>query len=118
MSGWLWLGLGLAGLFEVGMAAALKLSQTQGQFRLAFLVLAMLSFECLARAIRTVPLGLAYAIWTGIGAVGAMILGAALFGELLSPLRLALLAALLAALVGLKLASPASEGADPTTARN
>ncbi|MDO4264755.1 MAG: multidrug efflux SMR transporter [Deinococcus sp.] len=117
MNGWLWLGL--AGLFEIGMATALKLSQTQGHFRLAFLVLAVLSFECLARAIRTVPLGTAYAIWTGIGAVGAMILGAALFGEPLSPLRLGLLAALVAALVGLKLASPAGEGPDPAaSARN
>ncbi|ADY27298.1 small multidrug resistance protein (plasmid) [Deinococcus proteolyticus MRP] len=103
MNGWLWLGL--AGLFEIGMATALKLSQTQGSYRLAFLVLAVLSFECLARAIRTIPLGLAYAIWTGIGAVGAMLLGSVLFGETLTPLRLGLLAGLLAALVGLKLSS-------------
>ncbi|GHF94178.1 QacE family quaternary ammonium compound efflux SMR transporter [Deinococcus piscis] len=105
MSGWLWLAL--AGLFEVGMATALKLSQMQGEYRLAFIVLAVLSFECLARAIRTIPLGLAYATWTGIGAVGAMLLGNVLFGETLTPLRLGLLAALLAALIGLKLTAPA-----------
>ncbi|WP_261665056.1 DMT family transporter [Deinococcus sp. Marseille-Q6407] len=110
MNGWLWLGL--AGLFEVGMATALKLSQTQQSFTLAFVVLAVLSFECLAKAIRTIPLSTAYAIWTGIGAVGAVGLGATLFGEALSPLRLGLLAALIAALIGLKLATP---GEPPAT---
>lgn len=107
MKGWAWLLL--AGLFEIGMATALKLSQDHSNYMVAFVVLAVLSFECLAQAIKTIPLSTAYAIWTGIGAVGAVTLGAALFGEELSPLRLALLAGLIAALVGLKLVTPPAQ---------
>ena len=101
MTGWHWLILG--GLMEIGFATALKLEQTQPLYFYVFLVCAYLSFDFLARALKTIPLGTAYAIWTGIGAVGAVIVGTALFGERLSPARLVLIGLLIAALIGLKL---------------
>lgn len=101
MTGWHWLILG--GLMEIGFATALKLEQTQPLFFYVFLVCAYLSFDFLARALKTIPLGTAYAIWTGIGAVGAVFMGTALFGESLSPARLIMIALLIAALIGLKL---------------
>lgn len=102
MTGWHWLIL--AGLLEIGFATALKLEQTRPLFFYVFLVCAYLSFDFLSRALKTIPLGTAYAIWTGIGAVGAVFAGTALFGESLSPARLVLIALLIAALIGLKLA--------------
>lgn len=112
MTGWHWLILG--GLMEIGFATALKLEQTQPLFFYVFLVCAYLSFDFLARALKTIPLGTAYAIWTGIGAVGAVFMGTALFGESLSPARLIMIALLIAALIGLKLVGgpkPAKEAA-------
>lgn len=103
-SAWLWLVLG--GLFEVGFTTALKLQQQDARYGIVFLICAILSFDFLARAIKTIPLGTAYAIWTGIGAVGTVAVGATLFHESLSPLRLLLLGGLIAALIGLKLATP------------
>jgi len=100
-TGWHWLILG--GLMEIGFATALKLEQTQPQFFYVFLVCAYLSFDFLARALKTIPLGTAYAIWTGIGAVGAVFMGTALFGEVVSLARLILIGLLIAALIGLKL---------------
>lgn len=114
MTGWHWLIL--AGLLEIGFATALKLEQTRPLFFYVFLVCAYLSFDFLSRALKTIPLGTAYAIWTGIGAVGAVFAGTALFGESLSPARLVLIALLIAALIGLKLAGgskPAKEAAPP-----
>lgn len=104
MTGWSWLLL--AGVLEIGFATALKLEQQDARFGLLFLVCAVLSFECLARALRQIPLSTAYAIWTGIGSIGAVAAGALLFGESLSPVRLLLLGLLIAALAGLKLATP------------
>lgn len=104
MSGWLWVLLG--GLFEIGFTTALKLSQQDPKYGIAFLICAIFSFECLSRALKTLPLGITYAIWTGIGAVGTAAVGAVFFDESLSPVRLLLLAGLIAALVGLKLATP------------
>ena len=101
MNGWLWLLV--AGAFEIGMTTALKLEQQNSQFLWVFLACAVAGFECLAKAIRTIPLGLAYAIWTGIGAVGTVIIGAAAFGDPLGPVRVLLLAVLVAAMIGLKL---------------
>lgn len=101
MNPWLWLLV--AGGFEIGMTTALKLEQSDGRFLWVFLVCAVVSFECLSRAIRTIPLGLAYAIWTGIGAVGTVLVGAIAFDDPLGPVRVLLLAGLVAAMVGLKL---------------
>lgn len=102
-----WLYLFVAGLMEVGWAVGLK--YTEGFTRLwpsvwtgAALVLSML---LLAAAMRALPLGTAYAIWTGIGAVGTAALGILLFGESASPARLACIGLIVVGLVGLKLTS-------------
>ena len=102
-----WLYLFVAGLMEVAWAVGLK--YTQGFTRIwpslwtgAALLLSML---LLAAAVRTLPIGTAYAVWTGIGAVGTAALGVALFGEEASPARLACIALIVAGLVGLKLTS-------------
>lgn len=82
-----------------------------------FLGCAIVSFECLAKAIRTaIPLGLAYAIWTGIGAVGAVIVGVVAFDDPLGPVRAALLFVLVAAMVGLKLSGDSKRRAAPQAA--
>jgi len=101
MNGWLWLIV--AGGFEIGMTTALKLEQHDQRFIWLFLACAVAGFQCLARAIRTIPLGLAYAIWTGLGAVGTVLVGAVVFEDPLGPLRALLLAGLVAAMIGLKL---------------
>src|SRR5687768_7703871 len=102
-----WLYLFVAGLLEVAWAVGLK--YTEGFTRLwpsvwtlAALALSML---LLAAAVRTLPLGTAYAVWTGIGAVGTALLGIILFGESASAARLACIGLILAGLVGLKLTS-------------
>ena len=102
-----WLYLFVAGLMEIGWAVGLK--YTAGFTRLwptvwtgAALVLSMV---LLAAAVRTLPLGTAYAVWTGIGAVGTAALGVVLFGESVSPARVACIALVVAGLVGLKLTS-------------
>jgi quaternary ammonium compound-resistance protein SugE len=103
-----WLYLLAAGLMEVAWAVGLK--YTEGFTRLwpsvwtlAALALSML---LLAAAVRTLPLGTAYAVWTGIGAVGTATLGILLFGEQGGAARIICIALILAGLVGLKLTSP------------
>jgi quaternary ammonium compound-resistance protein SugE len=93
------------GLFEIGWAVALK--YTQGFSRLwptvAFVVSMALSVGLLGVAMRTLPMGTAYAVWTGIGALGTVILGIVLFGEPADLPRLVCIALILAGIVGLKL---------------
>lgn len=101
MNAWLWLLL--AGVFEIGMTTALKLEQSDSRWWWAFLVCAFVGFQCLSRAIRTIPLGLGYAIWTGIGAVGTVLVGAVAFGDPIGTVRVLLLTGLVAAMIGLKL---------------
>ncbi|MFT3860131.1 DMT family transporter [Micropruina sp.] len=101
MNAWLWLLA--AGGFEIGMTTALKLEQHDARFLWVFLACAIAGFECLAKAIKTISLGLAYAIWTGIGAVGTVIVGVLAFGDPLGPVRGLLLFGLVAAMIGLKL---------------
>ena len=100
-----WIYLVLAGLFEVVWAIGLK--YTEGFSRLwpsVITVSAMTaSIILLAMAVKTLPIGTAYAIWTGIGAVGAVLLGIVLFGDSASPLRLACVALVVLGMVGLKL---------------
>lgn len=102
-----WILLVVAGLLEVAWAIGLK--YTQGFSRLVpsvFTVVAMIgSVWLLALAVRSLPLGTAYAIWTGIGALGAFVLGIFLFGESASAARIASASLILAGLVGLKLTS-------------
>jgi quaternary ammonium compound-resistance protein SugE len=100
-----WLSLVVAGLFEVVWAVGLK--YTDGFSRLwpsVFTVVAMvLSVLLLEYAVRSVPVGTAYAVWVGIGAVGTAVFGMILFGESREPLRLLCLALIVAGVVGLKL---------------
>ena len=104
-----WVWLTVAGLLEIVWAVGLK--YTDGFTRLvpsAITIAAMVaSVYCLAVAVRTIPIGTGYAVWTGIGAVGVAILGMALFGEPRQLLRVACIALIVVGIVGLKLVSPA-----------
>ena len=99
-----WILLVFAGLFEVGWAIGLKSSHGFTRFwpSVATLVLMALSFF-----LKHLPIGTAYAVWTGIGAVGTALLGIVLFGESASPARLLCIGLILAGIAGLKLLSDA-----------
>lgn len=102
-----WLVLLIAGLLEVVWAVGLK--YTHGFSRLApsvITVVAMVaSMVLLAWAMKTLPVGTAYAVWTGIGAVGAAIAGIVLLGESASMMRIASLALIVVGIIGLKLSA-------------
>lgn len=104
-----WLILVLAGLFEVAWAVGLK--YTEGFTRLwpslGTVAAMVISMWLLAIAMRDLPLGTAYAVWVGVGAVGTAILGIVLLGEPANPGRLISLGLILAGIIGLKLATPA-----------
>jgi len=104
-----WVILILAGLFEIGWAIGLK--YTEGFSRLwptLGTALAMvISLGLLGVAMKTLPVGTAYAVWVGVGAVGTAILGIVLLGEPANAGRLISLALIVAGIVGLKLATPA-----------
>lgn len=99
-----WVYLLLAGLCEIGWVLGLKYSE--GLTRLWPSVWTVLGFALslvlLARAVRTLPIGTAYAVWTGIGAVGAAALGMLLFGESREPVRLGCIALIALGIMGLK----------------
>ena len=102
-----WLILIVAGLFEVVWAVALKKSDG---FRNVWadavsLVGMVSSMWLLSLSLRTIPLGTAYAVWTGVGAIGGFVAGIVLFGESASALRIASAALIVAGIVGLKLAT-------------
>ncbi len=101
-----WFILVVAGLCEIGWAIGLK--YTEGFTRLwpsvATAASMLVSLGLLGLAMKTLPVGTAYAIWVGIGAVGTLAFGMLLFGEPATPLRLASAALIVAGLVGLKLA--------------
>ena len=100
-----WIYLAIAGLLEIGWAMGLK--YTEGFTRLwpsvATVVAAGISLWLLTQALRTIPVGTAYAIWTGIGAVGVATLGVVLFSESASPARLLCIAVIVSGVIGLKL---------------
>ena len=100
-----WLLLLIAGLLEVGWAVGLK--YTEGFSRLVPSVLTLVSMTAsvgmLALALKTLPMGTAYAVWTGIGAVGTAILGIVLFGDPAGIARIACIGLIIAGIVGLKL---------------
>lgn len=104
-----WIVLVVAGLFEVGWAIGLK--YTEGFTRLwptVWTVISMMiSLWMLGMAMKSLPVGTAYSVWVGVGAVGTVVLGIVLFGESTNALRLASVALIVAGIVGLKLASPA-----------
>ncbi|MET4726353.1 quaternary ammonium compound-resistance protein SugE [Lysobacter enzymogenes] len=101
-----WVLLVFAGLFEIGWAIGLK--YTEGFTRLwpsvGTVVSMAISVGLLGLAMKTLPVGTAYAIWVGIGAVGTVILGMVLFNEPATALRIASIVLIVAGLVGLKLA--------------
>jgi quaternary ammonium compound-resistance protein SugE len=102
-----WVALVLAGLFEIVWATAMK--QSQGFSRLWPSVVTIggmiVSFALLSWSMRSLPLGTAYTIWTGIGAVGAFLLGILVFGESASALRIAAALLIVSGLVLMKLAT-------------
>ncbi|QQP91602.1 quaternary ammonium compound efflux SMR transporter SugE [Skermanella sp. TT6] len=102
-----WVLLLLAGAFEIGWALGLK--QTAGFTRLVPSLLTagsmVVSLGLLGLALRTLPLGTAYAIWTGIGTVGTVIAGIVIHGEPANALRLGCVALIVTGIVGLKLVS-------------
>jgi len=104
-----WTILVLAGLLEIGWAVGLK--YTEGFTRLGPTVLTILSMVAsmglLGLSVRTLPLGTAYAVWTGIGTVGTAILGIVLFREPATAMRLVCIGLIVTGIVGLKLATRA-----------
>ena len=103
-----WLALFAAGLLEIGWALGLKHSDGLTRFwpTAATLVAILLSFGLMALALRSLPFGTAYAVWTGIGAAGSIIVGMLIFSEPTDPVRILCLTLIVAGMVGLKLNSP------------
>jgi quaternary ammonium compound-resistance protein SugE len=103
-----WVWLIIAGILEVAWAIGLKYADGFTRFwpSVATVLLMLASFWCLAQAVRGLPLGTSYAIWTGIGAVGTAILGMILFKEPATAARVACMALIVGGIVGLKLATP------------
>ncbi len=113
-----WILLVIAGLFEVGFTTSLKLSEgfSNWKWATAFVVCVIVSFVFLTKATAKIPLGTAYAIWSGIGAVGTVLVGILYFKEEAGFWRIFFMAALVASIVGLKLATPVKDdGKDSAT---
>lgn len=101
-----WILLIAAGLFEVAMAYSLKMSSGFSHlwWSGAFLVFSVVSFVLLSLSLKTLEVGTAYAVWTGIGAVGTAIAGMVLLGDDTSPLKIISIALIVTGVVGLNLA--------------
>lgn len=104
-----WIMLGLAGLFEIVWAVGLKYADGFTKPLPSTITIAAMiaSMVLLAQAARVLPIGTAYAVWTGIGAVGAALLGMMLFSESANMVRLGSIALIVVGIAGLKLSSPA-----------
>jgi quaternary ammonium compound-resistance protein SugE len=102
-----WFYLIIAGLFEVGFTTSLKLSGNFSNkgWALVFLISITLSFLFLNKAIQSIPLGTAYAVWTGIGAVGTVIVGIVMFKEPSDFWRMFFIFLLIGSILGLKFVS-------------
>jgi quaternary ammonium compound-resistance protein SugE len=102
-----WVYLTVAGLFEIGWAIGLKYSDGFSKPVPSLITVAAMAMSIwlLSVAMKTIPVGTAYAVWTGIGAVGVAILGMILFGESREILRITCLFLIIAGIVGLKLVS-------------
>ncbi|HVG50236.1 MAG TPA: quaternary ammonium compound efflux SMR transporter SugE [Xanthobacteraceae bacterium] len=103
-----WLYLFVAGLLEVGWAVGLKYTEGFTKVVPTTLTVASMiaSLGMLGLALKGLPLGTAYAIWTGIGTIGTVAFGIAMFGESASAMRLGCIALIVSGIVGLKLVSP------------
>jgi quaternary ammonium compound-resistance protein SugE len=103
MMAWFWLILG--GMFEVGFTTSLRFVDgfRNLSWTLAFLVSVGISMALLELASRSIPMGTAYAVWGGIGAVGTVMVGIFFFGEAAGALRIALIFGIVACIAGLKL---------------
>ena len=99
-----WIYLFIAGLFEIGWAVGLKYTEGFTKIWPSVITIAtmILSFYFLSTAVKTIPIGTAYAIWTGIGAVGTAILGIILFGESKEFMRMLFILLIVVGIVGLK----------------
>ncbi|PKL61475.1 MAG: QacE family quaternary ammonium compound efflux SMR transporter [Methanomicrobiales archaeon HGW-Methanomicrobiales-2] len=104
-----WITLFFAGLLEAGWALGLKYTEGFTKFwpTVATIILMVGSFYLLSRSLSGLPLGTAYAVWTGIGAVGTVIAGILLFGESRSVLRLLCILLIVSGIMGLKFCSDA-----------
>lgn len=102
-----WSILVLAGFFEIGFTTCLKLSEnfTNWKWSAAFFVCISLSFLLLNKAIQSIPIGTAYAVWTGIGAAGTVIIGILFFKESMDFWRIFFLSTLVLSIIGLKVMS-------------
>lgn len=102
-----WTLLGIAGILEIGFAFGLKWSEGFTRLTPALFTIAtgLSSLFLLSLSLRTLPVGTAYAVWTGIGAAGTAILGMILLGDSAAPLRLLCIALILAGVIGLKFVS-------------
>ena len=100
-----WLFLLIGGIFEIGFALLLKASDgfSKPLPTAGFMIFAVLSFASLNLALRELPIGTAYAVWTGIGAAGALIFGVLLFGESTSAWRLMFVGLIVLSVAGLQL---------------
>ncbi|MFT7321734.1 quaternary ammonium compound efflux SMR transporter SugE [Congregibacter sp.] len=105
-----WFWLFVAGLFEIAWVVALKYSEGFSKLwpSVIFGVTAWISFTLLSQAIKSLPMGTSYAVWTGIGAVGVAIIGIVWFGESASPLRVFCIGLIVAGIVGLKFTASTS----------
>ncbi|MGY1672436.1 DMT family transporter [Geodermatophilus sp. SYSU D00710] len=105
-----WVLIVVAGLFETAFAISLKQSENFSRlwWSVSFVVCAVASFALLSLALRTLPVGTAYAVWTGIGAGGTAVVGMLAFGDPVTVLRIVAIALILAGVVALQLASSAA----------
>ena len=105
-----WVWLFVAGLFEIVWVIALKYSEGFSKLwpSIMFGVAAWISFALLSQAIRSLPIGTSYAVWTGIGAVGVAVAGILWFGESASPMRLLCILLIVAGIIGPKFTGSSS----------
>jgi quaternary ammonium compound-resistance protein SugE len=105
-----WVYLGIAGLFECAWAVGLKYTDGFTRLQPSLLTVAamLISFQLLSLAMRSIPVGTAYAVWTGIGATGVAVIGMLWLGESRDLLRVASIGLIVAGIMGLRLAGVAS----------
>lgn len=102
-----WTFLLLAGVFEICFASFLRMSENFTRLwpTLAFIAFSAMSFLCMGLSLKQIPIGTAYAVWTGIGAFGVTLIGVFLFNDPIDFWRLFFLATLIGSIIGLKLVS-------------